>query len=76
MFSLIKGCAVITPDIGIQAELQIQWPFYYNSVYIFLFLNKNICCDPSIKLSWQDCSNEESHLRLLWSNTDNYPNNP
>ena len=24
----------------------------------FLFLNVNICCDPSVELSWQDGSNQ------------------
>ena len=31
-----------------------------SSKVIFLFLNENICCDPSLEPSWQDGSNDGS----------------
>ena len=37
------------------------------------FLNENICCDPSLELSWQDGSNEGSQNRFLQTNVANYP---
>ena len=32
-----------------------------NSKIIFLFLNENISCDPSLEPSGHDCSNDGSH---------------
>ena len=42
------------------SELQIRGGTEDNSKIFFLFLNENICCDPSLQLSWQDSSNDES----------------
>ena len=40
---------------------------------LFMFLNKNIHCDPSLKPSQQDRSNKGSQSMFLWSNKGNYP---
>ena len=40
---------------------------------IFLFLNENISCDPSLEPSQRDGSNEESRDMFLWINVENYP---
>ena len=41
--------------------------FFDNSEVILLFLNTNICCDPSLKLSCQESSNKESFIYLFIS---------
>ena len=38
----------------------------------FLFLNKNISYDPSLKPSLRDSSNEGSQDMFLWGNKENY----
>ena len=35
---------------------------------MFLFLNQNICCGPSLELSWQDGSNEGSQYMFFMEN--------
>ena len=42
------------------AELQIRGGIEDNSKVIFLFLIKNICCDPSLEPSQRDGSNDGS----------------
>ena len=59
-----------------QIELQIRGGIEDNSKIIFSFLNKNICCDPSLEPSQQDGSNEGSQNMLLWRNKANYPSYP
>ena len=54
------------------SELQIRGIIEDNSKIIF-FLNKNICCDPSIEPSRRDSSNDGSQNTFLWRYTDNYP---
>ena len=39
----------------------------------FLFLNENICCDPSLEPSQRDGSNDGSQTMFLWRNMANYP---
>ena len=41
--------------------------------YFFLFLNENICCDPSLEPSQRFGSNDGSQNKFLWRNTANYP---
>ena len=44
-----------------------------NSGYFFLFLNKNICCDPSLEPSRRDGSNGRPQHMLSWKkNKENY----
>ena len=40
--------------------LQVRGVIEDNSKITFLFLNKNICCDPSLEPSQQDGSNDGS----------------
>ena len=40
---------------------------------IFLFLNENVCCDPTVQPSHQDSSNEESQCTLLCKNIESLP---
>ena len=40
------------------AKLQISGEIEHNSKIFFLFLNENICCDPSLKPSRRDGSND------------------
>ena len=54
-------------------ELQIRGDTEDNSELIFLFLNENICCDPSLELSWRNGSNDGSQNTFLWRNMANYP---
>ena len=44
-----------------------------NSNIIFLFLNENICCDPSLEPSQQDGSNDGLQNMFCGKNLDNYP---
>ena len=44
-----------------------------NSKISFLFLNENICCDPSLEPSQKDNSNDGSQNMFLWKLNDNYP---
>ena len=41
-------------------ELQIRGGIDHNSKIIILFLNENLCCDPSLEPSRQDGSNDGS----------------
>ena len=50
----------------ISAEIHIRKSIEDNSKIIFLFVNKNICSDPSLKPSWWDCSNDGSQNMFLW----------
>ena len=45
------GKTVVTKCRNRLAELQIRWSTEENSKIIFLFLNENICCDPSLEPS-------------------------
>ena len=54
-------------------ELQIRGGTEDNSKITFLFLNKNIHCDPSLEQSWQDFSNEGQQGMFLWSSKESYP---
>ena len=47
------------------SELQIRRGIEHNSNIIFLFLNKNICCDPSLEPSQGDRSNDGSQNKFL-----------
>ena len=40
---------------------------------VFLFLNENICCDPSLEPSQRDGSNDGSQNMFLWSKVAYYP---
>ena len=53
-----------------EAELQIRGCTEDNSRYFFLFLNKNVCCDPSLELSREDGSNGGSQNMFFM---ENYP---
>ena len=48
------------------SELQIRDSIDNNSKIIFLFLNKNIHCDPSLELSQRDSSNEGSQCQYTF----------
>ena len=53
----------------LRSEPKIGCSFEDNSEEIFLFCNKNICCDPSLELSQWDSSTERSQYMLnveLW----------
>ena len=54
-------------------ELHIRVGIEDNSRIIFLFLNKNIYCDPSLEPSRQDSSNEGLQSIFLWRSKENYP---
>ena len=69
-------------------QISLVWPKYlhshlHSSSYegllkiiqrsFFLFLNENICCDPSLEPSQRDGSDDESHYMFLWKNRNNYP---
>ena len=41
--------------------------------YLFLFVNKNICCDPPLEPSRWDGSNERSQNMFLRRNIENFP---
>ena len=57
-----------------ESKLQIRGVIEDNSnTCIFLFLIKNICCDPSLELSHQDSSNDGSQHMFERSNIENYP---
>ena len=43
------------------------------TLLFFLFLNENICCDPSLEPSRRDGSNDGSQNMFLWKNMANYP---
>ena len=43
-----------------ESELQIRQGNEDNSNIVFLFLNQNICCDPSLEPSQRDGSNDGS----------------
>ena len=49
--------AYCSPLARYTAELLIRGDIEDILRKFFLFLNKNICCDPSLELSQQDCSN-------------------
>ena len=57
------------------SELQIKRVIDDNSKIIFLFLDKNIYCDPSLEPSRQYGSYEGSQNMFLWRNIHvaNYP---
>ena len=44
-----------------------------NLRYVFLNLNENLCCDPSLELSRRDSSNEGSQHSFLMEKSGNYP---
>ena len=50
----------------LDTKLQVRGCIEDNSKIIFLFLNENICCDPSLKLSQQAGSDDGPHDRFLW----------
>ena len=43
-----------------------------NSKIIFFYVSMKTCCDPSLELSRQEGSNEESQNMVLYKNIDNY----
>ena len=43
------------------------------SKIIFLFINENICCDPSLEPSQRDGSNDVSQHMFKRRNMENYP---
>ena len=43
-------------------QLQIRGDIEHNSKMIFLFLEENICCDPSLEPSQRDGSNDGSQV--------------
>ena len=47
------------------SELQIRRGLRIIERSFYLFLNLNICCDPSLELPRQDCSNDESQHTFL-----------
>ena len=56
------------------AELQVRVGIEDNNSKIFiLFLNGNICCDPSLEPPRQDGSNDGSQNIFLMKNVANYP---
>ena len=48
----------------VNAELQINRSIEDNSKIFFLFLNENICCDPSLEPSHRDGSNDGSQHKF------------
>ena len=48
-----------------EPELQITGGIEDNSKIFFLFLNKNICCDPTLEPSQRDFSNDGSENMFL-----------
>ena len=55
------------------SQLPIRGRTEDNLKIIFLFLNENICCDPSLEPSRRDGSNDESQNMFLQRNIANYP---
>ena len=55
------------------SELQIRGDIEDNSKIFFLFLNENICCDPSLESTHQGGSNHGSQNMILCRNMANYP---
>ena len=55
--TVVAGDKVIT-KVTYCSKLQIRKGIEDNSKIFVLFLNKNIRCDPSLELSWLDCSND------------------
>ena len=56
------------------SKLQIRGDIEDNSkIFLLLFLNENIYCDPSLELSERDGCNDGSQNRFLWRNMANYP---
>ena len=49
----------------LKTELQIRGGIEIFQRLFFLFLNKNLCCDPSVELSRRDGSNDGSQ-HTLW----------
>ena len=68
LFAMYSGCTVsrvlciFDRLIRCISELQIRGGFEDNSkiFFLFLFVNKNLCCDPILESSWGDHSNEGS----------------
>ena len=58
--------------IKCNSELQIRGGIEDNLKIIFLFLNVNIFCDPSLEPSRRDGSNEGSQNMFLWRHMGNY----
>ena len=56
-----RSSSVIRQDFS---ELQIRGGYEDNSKIISLFINENLCCDPSLELSRQDSSNDGSQHRF------------
>ena len=62
-FAVVMSVVVKMVDC-INTELQIRGGIEDNSKTIFLFLNKNIHCDPSLEPSRQDGSNDGSQNKF------------
>ena len=59
--------------IMLQSELQVRGVLRIIQRQFFLFLNENICCDPSLEPSQRDGSKDGSQNMFLWRNVANYP---
>ena len=68
-----SGVKVFGHTLCIHPELHKTQDIEDNSKIIFLFLNKNICCDSSLEPSWSNGSNDGSQNMFLWRNLVNYP---
>ena len=55
-----------------QSKLQTSWGIKDDSNLIFLLLNTNICCDPSLEPSQREGSNDGSENMFLLKNLHNY----
>ena len=55
------------------SEFQINKSIEDDSKIVFLFFNKNICCDHSLEPSQGDSSNDGSKNMFLWINMANFP---
>ena len=64
---------MIKTKYSIESELQIRWGTDDNSKINFLFLNINICCDPSLEPSRGDGSNDGLQNLFSCRNMANHP---
>ena len=81
MMKLIIVLSIIDIPVGtliincyrLYSELQIRGGIDDNLKVFFLFLNENICCDPSLEPSQRDGSKNGSQHTFKRSNMENYP---
>ena len=70
--ALVVASDLVNPFIY-SSELQTRWVSEDNSTFFFfLFLNENVCCDPSLETSRKDGSNDRSQHIFLCFHMENH----